>query len=50
MVVFNLQYPEAKERLHRQQTAWRGSAHVEKLTGDSAVLIIRPGAATRLAA
>ncbi len=50
IVIFNLQYPEAEECLHRQQIAWLGSAHIERLTADSAALVIKPGAAPRLAA
>jgi len=50
IVLFDLRYPGAKERLWREHAAWYGYAHVENLTTDGAVLIIRPGAATRLAA
>ena len=50
MVVFNLQHPKSKERLQREHAAWHGYAHVENLTAEASVLIVRPGAATRLAA
>jgi hypothetical protein len=50
IVVFNLQFSEAEERLHRQQIAWLGSARIDRLTADTVVLNIQPGAATRLAA
>jgi hypothetical protein len=43
ITIFDLTHPGAEERLHREQTAWRGSAHIERLTAESAVLIIRPG-------
>jgi hypothetical protein len=48
-ILFDLRYPEAEERLRREQAAWCGFAHVEMLSAESAVLIVQPGAATRLA-
>ena len=47
-VLFDLRYPDTGERLRREQAAWCGFAHVEKLTAESSVLIIWPGGATRL--
>jgi hypothetical protein len=49
LAAFNLRYPGAEEQLRREQAAWCGSAHVEKLTAGCAVRIIRPGGAVRLA-
>lgn len=50
LVLYDPRYPEAEERLQREVNAWCGFAYIERLTVDSAVLIIRPGAATELAA
>ena len=48
--VFDLRHPGAEERLNRERDAWCGSAEVERLTAETSVLIVRPGAAARLAA
>jgi hypothetical protein len=50
IVVFDLRYPEAEERLWCEHSAWCGFAHVEKLTADCSMLIVRPGSATEFAA
>jgi hypothetical protein len=50
IVLFNMRYPEAEERLRREQASWCSFADVERLTSDCSVLIVRPGGATRLAA
>jgi hypothetical protein len=39
-----------EEHLRRAEAAWHGYAHVENLTAEASVLIVWPGAATRLAA
>jgi hypothetical protein len=49
VVLFDLRYPGAEERLQREQAAWRGFARAEVLTAGHSGLIIWPGAATRLA-
>jgi hypothetical protein len=49
LVAFNLRYPGAEERLRREEAAWCGSARVERLTANCAVLLVRPGGAARLA-
>ncbi len=48
--VFDLRHPGAEERLNRERDAWRGFAHVEKLTAETSVLVVLPGAAAKLAA
>jgi hypothetical protein len=50
IILLDLTYPGAERHLQRELDAWRGSAHIERLTTDRAILIIRPGAATELAA
>jgi hypothetical protein len=47
-VHFDLRYADAEERLRREQDAWCGFAHFEKLTAESSVLIVQPGGARRL--
>jgi len=49
LVLFDLEYPGAEERLQREVAAWRDFACVERLAERCSVLIIRPGGATRLA-
>ena len=48
IVLFDLECPGAKERLQREQDAWRGSASAEALVDGRTALIVRPGAAARL--
>jgi hypothetical protein len=50
ITLFDLTYPGAERCLQRELDAWHGFAHVEELTAEASVLIIRPGAATELAA
>jgi hypothetical protein len=50
ITIFDLTHPGAEERLRREQIAWRSSAHIERLTADSAALIIHPGGAREIAA
>jgi hypothetical protein len=49
LILFDLQHPGAADRLRREEDAWCGFAHVERLTEGHSALIIRPGGATRLA-
>ena len=49
LTLFDLRSPGAEECLRREQDAWCGTAHVERLTAESSVLIVRPGGARRLA-
>jgi alpha-beta hydrolase superfamily lysophospholipase len=49
LVVFDLRALGSAERLHRERAAWRENADIELLDFDHAVLIVRPGAARRLA-
>jgi hypothetical protein len=49
IILFDLRYLGAKERLQRERNAWDASASVEQLTADCRVLTFRPGGATRLA-
>jgi hypothetical protein len=44
----DLTQPEAEERWRREQHAWRGCAHIERLTAEASVLIVQPGAAAEL--
>ena len=43
LVAFNLRHPDAQERLRQEEAAWFGSARIERLSADSAVLFIWPG-------
>jgi hypothetical protein len=49
IILYDLRYPGAEERLQREQNAWRGSASVERLLEGHSALINWPGGATRLA-
>ena len=49
LTVFDLRIPGSAERLHRERAARREYAEIEMLDYDHAILIIRPGAARRLA-
>jgi hypothetical protein len=49
LIVFDLRIPSAVARLHSERAAWQECADIEMLDCDHAVLIIRPGAARRLA-
>jgi hypothetical protein len=49
IVLFNLRYSGAGERLQREKDARHSFAHVEKPTGGCSALIIRLGVATGLA-
>jgi hypothetical protein len=48
ITLFDLRYPEAEERLRREQVAWCGFSCVERLTAETVVLVVHPGGATRL--
>jgi len=48
VVLFDLRYPGARERLAREHAAWGGSATGEQLDTGHAALIIRPGGALTL--
>jgi hypothetical protein len=48
-VVFDLRYPDATERLHRERAAFQGDGDMEVLDQGHFVLIVRPGGARRLA-
>ena len=49
IVIFDLEYPGAEDRLRREQDAWCGYASVEALVDGRTALIIRSGGAARLA-
>jgi hypothetical protein len=49
IVLFNLRYPGAEERLRREQDAWDGFASAQGLTDGYSALIMRLGGATRVA-
>jgi hypothetical protein len=50
IVLFDLRRPGSQERLRREQDAWCGFAHAERLAESHSALIILPGGAARLAA
>lgn len=50
VTVFDLRFSDAAERLHRERAVWQDCADLEMLDVNHAVLIVRPGAAARLAA
>jgi hypothetical protein len=50
IVLFDLREPEAVEQLHRGRAIWQGDSDIEALDEDHFILVIRPGAARRLAA
>jgi hypothetical protein len=50
LIVFDLRFPGAAERFHRERWAWAEAADVEMLDEDHPVLIVRPGTLRRLAA
>jgi hypothetical protein len=49
LIIFDLRLPGAVARLHSERAAWQECADIEMLDFDHAVLIVRPGAAWRLA-
>ena len=49
LVIFNLRILGSAARLHSERAAWLEHADIEMLDLDHAVLIVRPGAAGRLA-
>jgi hypothetical protein len=49
LIIFDLRVPSSSERLHSEYAAWREYADIEMLDYDHAILIVRPGAARRLA-
>jgi len=49
LVVFDLRVPGSVVRLHSERAAWQEHADIEMLDFNHAVLIVRPGAARRLA-
>jgi hypothetical protein len=50
LVIFDLRIPGAAARLHSERAARQECSDIEMLDFDHAVLIVRPGAAWRLAA
>lgn len=48
-VLFDVRIPGAAKRLHRERAAWQGDSDIETVDVDHFVLIVRPGAAGRLA-
>jgi hypothetical protein len=49
-VLFAVRIAGAAKQLHRERWAWQENADIESVDEDHFVLIIRPGAAGRLAA
>ena len=49
LIIFDLRIPGAVAGLHSERAAWQECADIEMLDFDHAVLIVRPGAARRLA-
>jgi hypothetical protein len=49
-VLFDVRIPGAAKRLHRERAAWQGESDIEAVDHDHFLLIIRLGAAGRLAA
>jgi hypothetical protein len=45
LVIFDLRYPQALERLHRTRAAWQ--ARLELIDKNHVVLVIKPGEAAR---
>ena len=50
LVLFEVRIPNAAKQLHRERWAWHENADIMPVDEDHFVLIIRPGAAGRLAA
>ena len=48
-VLFDLRYPGAAERLHRECRACQADCDIEMLDQDHFVLVVRPGGARRSA-
>jgi hypothetical protein len=49
VVLFDLRSPNAVEELHRGRAIWQEDSDIEALDEDHFVLVVRPGAARRLA-
>jgi hypothetical protein len=49
-ILFDVRIPNAAKQLHRERWAWHKNADIKSVDEDHFVLIIRPGAAGRLAA
>ena len=49
-VLLDVRIPEAAKQIHRERWVWQENADIESVEEDFFVLIIRPGAAGRLAA
>jgi hypothetical protein len=49
-VLFDVRIAGAAKRLHRERSAWQENADIKSVDEDHFVLIIRPGAAGKLAA
>jgi hypothetical protein len=50
ITLFDLRQPEAVEQLHRGRAIWQEDSDIEALDEDHFILVVRPGAARRLAA
>jgi hypothetical protein len=50
IALFDLRVPKAVEELHRGRAIWQEDSDIEALDEDHFILIVRPGAARRLAA
>jgi hypothetical protein len=50
LVLFEVRIPNAAKQLHRKRWVWQENADIESVEEDFFILIIRPGAAGRLAA
>jgi hypothetical protein len=48
LIIYDLRYPGAADRLHREHAAWQECGKIEVLDPHHAVLVVFAGAARRL--